>query len=206
MSKELNINLSLDRIRLLLDALGNPFEDLKIIHIAGTNGKGSVCAFMASILKTCGYKTGQFNSPHFLDPSDSILIDGKPSVLYADIYSKVFKLSELQNFKCTPFEIMTATAFMIFKEEKVDIALVEVGLGGRLDATNVIPPPLVAVITSISLDHMEYLGDTVQDIAKEKCGIIKNGTKAVIVSSQSFDQVNEIVESFTDKCTDCKVI
>ena len=101
---------------------------------------------------------------------------------------------------------MTATAFMIFKEEKVDIALVEVGLGGRLDATNVIPPPIIAVITSISLDHMEYLGDTVQDIAKEKCGIIKNGTKAVIVSNQSFDQVNEIVKSFTDKCTDCEVM
>lgn len=195
-----NINLSLSRITALLEFLETPFKDLNIIHIAGTNGKGSVCAFMASVLISCGYKTGQFNSPYFLDPSDSILINGRVSSEYHHVYQKVSEISDSQNFNCSSFEILTATAFMIFKMENVDIVLLEVGMGGRLDATNVINPPKIAIITNISLDHVEYLGDNIQDITKEKCGIIKNGVDSVIVSSQDFDQVYKVVDSFTKNC------
>jgi folylpolyglutamate synthase/dihydrofolate synthase len=192
------INLSLDRISHILKLLDEPHRDQSIIHVAGTNGKGSTIAVMAAILIAAGYKTGQFNSPYFLDPSDSILINGKPSLLYADIYHKVSELSKTQNLNCTPFEIETATAMMIFKMERVDIVLLEVGLGGRLDATNVIDPPKLAVITNISMDHMEYLGNSIQDIAREKCGILKQGTDSVIVSDQEFHQVYDVVDSFSE--------
>ena len=199
------IDLGLDRIRKLLQSLDNPFKGLKIIHIAGTNGKGSVCAFMASVLIASGYKTGQFNSPHFLVPSDSILINAKPFESFNLVHDLVEKKSVDQKLDCTPFEIMTATALLIFQMEKVDIALLEVGLGGRLDATNVIDAPIIAVITSISFDHMEFLGNTIKDIATEKSGIIKNGISTVIIAKQEYDQVYQVLRLVASKCGNCPV-
>ena len=164
---------TIDECRELLDKLGAPDEHLKVIHVAGTNGKGSVCVYMESILMHAGIKTGCFVSPHLVDCTERIRINGadcsKEAFLKA--FDTVKTLGE-EMFMPTFFEFLFLMAMLIFKEEAVDIAILETGLGGRLDATNTVRDKLFSVITSIGYDHCEYLGDTYESIAAEKAGII----------------------------------
>lgn len=173
-------NFDLARMRDLMQALGNPQETYKIIHVAGTKGKGSVCAFCAAALRESGFKTGLYTSPHLKDFEERIQINGEP-ISQADLVALV---DEIKPFVATipgltTFEISTALAFWHFARQGTEIAVIEVGLGGRLDATNVVTP-LVSVITSISKDHTYVLGDTLSEIATEKGGIIKPGLPVVL--------------------------
>ncbi|MBR4761985.1 MAG: bifunctional folylpolyglutamate synthase/dihydrofolate synthase, partial [Clostridia bacterium] len=165
----------LDRINALCAALGNPQEKVRYIHIAGTNGKGSVAAMLSSILISAGYKTGLYTSPHLCRFEERIKICGAdiPKRRLAGIIGKIKECADNMSDKPTEFEIATAAAFLYFYEEHCDIAVLETGLGGRLDATNVITAPVLSVITGIALDHTSILGDTVEKIAFEKGGIIK---------------------------------
>jgi len=168
--------LGLDRIESLLKKLGNPEKKLKCIHVAGTNGKGSVCAMISSILIDAGYKVGMYTSPHLKRFNERIRINNK-MISDKDIvkyYLKVKKHVDGQSF----FEITTAMAFLYFAEKNADFAVLETGLGGRLDATNVITP-LVSIITNIGLEHTQFLGKTIKKIAYEKAGIIKNQVPVV---------------------------
>jgi dihydrofolate synthase/folylpolyglutamate synthase len=173
----------LSRMGALLAGLGDPQKQYRILHVAGTKGKGSVAAMTASALKAAGYKTGFYSSPHLVDYTERIQIDGQNiphgelAVLVEEIKPVVAKIPAL-----TTFELTTAVAFLYFARQQVEVAAVEVGLGGRLDATNVVEP-LVSVITSISYDHTAVLGNTLTQIATEKAGIIKPG-KPVIVAPQ----------------------
>lgn len=172
---QFGIKLGLEQTFLLLDRIGNPHTKLKTFHIAGSNGKGSTASFIASILMEAGYKVGLYTSPHFVKFNERIRINGK---MISDEYVASF-VTSLEDYidKNNPtfFEITTALAFKYFEEEKVDFAVIETGLGGRLDATNVIQP-ISSVITSISLEHTQHLGDTIEKIASEKAGIIKPNT------------------------------
>lgn len=166
------IKLGLDNIKKFLDVIGNPQLQLKTIHVAGSNGKGSTSAFLASMLKEFGYKVGLYTSPHFVRFNERVKINGKEITdeYISDFITKHEKY--IDDNKLTFFEVTTAIAFQYFFDEKVDFAIIETGLGGRLDATNVLNP-LACVITSISLEHTNVLGDTLQKIASEKAGIIK---------------------------------
>jgi dihydrofolate synthase/folylpolyglutamate synthase len=173
----------LNRMRKLMENLGNPHHQYPVVHVAGTKGKGSTAAMIASVLQSAGYKVGFYTSPHLIDFAERIQINRVP-ISHADLVFTVNKLKPSVNRikRLTTFELTTAAAFMYFAHEKVDIAVIEVGLGGRLDATNVVDP-LLAVITSLSLDHTNVLGDTLEKIAFEKAGIIKPN-KPVVVSPQ----------------------
>jgi dihydrofolate synthase/folylpolyglutamate synthase len=169
------VTLGLARMRQLLDHLGNPQNYVPTIHVTGTNGKGSVCAYLASILTACGYRTGLYTSPHLITYQERIQIDHQLIEL-ADwwrIFGQIKTIVETHHISITEFEAITALMWLYFAEKHVDIAVVEVGLGGRLDATNVVTHPLVTVITSIGLDHQEQLGPELKDIAREKAGILK---------------------------------
>jgi dihydrofolate synthase/folylpolyglutamate synthase len=176
-------DLKLDRMRALLHRLGDPHEQLKTVHVAGSKGKGSTCAMLASVLRCAGYRTGLFTSPHLTDVRERIQVDGELigkddlASLMAEIKPAVEEL-ETAGDPPTFFELGTALGFLHFLRQKCDIAVIEVGLGGRFDSTNVITP-LVSVITSISLDHTQMLGETVEQIAFEKAGIIKPGVPVV---------------------------
>ncbi|MFA5528887.1 MAG: folylpolyglutamate synthase/dihydrofolate synthase family protein [Peptostreptococcales bacterium] len=178
--------LGLERMSRLLESLGNPQESLKIIHVAGTNGKGSVCRFITSILQREGYKVGLYTSPFLEKFTERIEFDGRPIdeedlARFAEIVlEKADSMVEDGWESPTEFEIITAIAFYYYAEQKPDYLILEVGLGGRGDATNVIKNPLVSVITSIAYDHMDYLGNTLEAIAKEKAGIIKKGRPVVV--------------------------
>ncbi|MFH1197598.1 MAG: folylpolyglutamate synthase/dihydrofolate synthase family protein [bacterium] len=176
---QFGIKLGLDNIIRLLDFIGNPHKDLKTIHIAGSNGKGSTSSFIASILTEAGYKTGLYTSPHFVRFNERIRINGKE---IEDGYIVDF-MNDLNDYidehSPTFFELTTAMAFKYFNENNIDYAVIETGLGGRLDATNVINP-LASVITSISLEHTNILGDELAKIAFEKGGIIKNRSKVYL--------------------------
>lgn len=163
----------------LCEALGNPQHQFKSIHIAGTNGKGSTSHMLASILQTAGYKTGLYTSPHLVDFRERIKIDGEYCCkeFVVDFTEKIKPLIEA--IQPSFFEITVAMAFSYFAEQKVDIAVIEVGLGGRLDSTNIITPE-VSVITNIGLDHTQFLGNTIPEIAGEKAGIIKKDIPCVI--------------------------
>lgn len=171
--------LRLESIECLLKHLGNPQNDLKFIHVAGTNGKGSVCSFLQSIFSKAGYCTGKYTSPNLISVCERISVDGKLisdsdlNRLLKTVEKGVHLVADELGDSPTPFEIWTATAFLYFKEKNCDIVVLETGLGGTRDATNIIPPPLASVITRLDLDHTEYLGDTMQQIAAEKAGIIK---------------------------------
>lgn len=186
--------LGLDRIRELLDRLGNPQNDFKIVHVAGTNGKGSTCAFTASILVAAGYTTGLFTSPYIVEFSDRIKVDGAniaPDDLLAATLV-VREQAEAMEDHPTEFELMTAVAFVHFARKGCDIAVVEVGLGGRLDSTNVVEHPEVCAIARIALDHTALLGSTLAAIAGEKAGIIKRGVP--VVSWPQEPEAMEVVE------------
>lgn len=173
------IKPGLERMEALLAALDAPHERLLTIHVAGTNGKGSTCAMLASILRHAGYRVGVYSSPHIHTFNERISVQGA-LIDDADIARLAAPLvADARQHGWTFFEVTTAMAFRYFAERRVDVAVIETGLGGRLDATNVITP-LVSVITSIDIDHVEYLGPTLDSIASEKAGIIKPGVPAVV--------------------------
>jgi dihydrofolate synthase/folylpolyglutamate synthase len=175
-------NFDLDRMRTLLRRWGNPHDQFKSVHIAGTKGKGSTCAMTAAMLRACGHKVGLYTSPHLVDIRERIQINGE-MISHADLARLVRQVEPIvARIRPLPtfFDVFTAIAFKYFAEQKVDIAVVETGLGGRLDSTNVIKPEVTA-ITSISKDHMQQLGNTLAKIAEEKAGIFKQGVPAVSV-------------------------
>jgi len=173
------MKFGLENIRKFLQVLGNPQNNLKCFHIAGSNGKGSTASFIASILQTAGFKTGLYTSPHFVRFNERIRINGEEidDEYIASFYDK-HELFINEN-KLTFFEVTTALAFTYFSEKKVNYAVIETGLGGRLDATNVLKP-LAVVLTSISLEHTQHLGNTIEKIATEKAAIIKPKTKVFL--------------------------
>jgi dihydrofolate synthase/folylpolyglutamate synthase len=174
---------NLDRMRAFMAYLGDPHKDYKIIHIAGTKGKGSVSALCTNVLAAHGYRTGLYTSPHMVDFTERIQINGQ-EILKNELVEIVesFKLITEKVPEITTFELTTALAFVYFSNHQVDYAVIEVGLGGRLDATNIVDP-LISVITSISYDHVQILGNTLSEIAAEKGGIIKTG-KPVVIAPQ----------------------
>lgn len=167
----------LERITALCEALGNPQDDLRFIHVAGTNGKGSFCAMTASILQAAGCRTGLFTSPYIKFFNERMQVDGEPIAdeELAELTAFVRPIADGMTDKPTEFELITAIAFLYFKRHHCDVVVLETGMGGRLDATNLIKKPLLSVITGIALDHTAFLGDTVAAIAAEKAGIIKEG-------------------------------
>ncbi|MEG4349717.1 folylpolyglutamate synthase/dihydrofolate synthase family protein [Microcoleus sp. LAD1_D3] len=176
------VHLGLERIHQLLQKLDNPHQQVPIIHVAGTNGKGSVCAYLSSVLTEAGYRVGRYTSPHLIDWTERICINQKPisPTELQQCLERVVAATQNNTETPTQFEIITAAAWLYFAEQKTDIAVIETGLGGRLDATNVCETPLASVITSISLEHWQILGPTVADIAGEKAGILKAKCPAVI--------------------------
>lgn len=171
--------LGLERVEAFLHSLGDPHRRLRTLHVAGTNGKGSVCATLEAVLRAKGLRTAVYTSPHLVDFRERFLIDGVP-VAPEQIVEFVDKWTpEVERLGATFFEATTAMAFEFFAEANVDIAVIETGLGGRLDATNVVSP-LVAGVATIGIDHVEYLGATLEEIAFEKAGIFKRGVPAVV--------------------------
>lgn len=198
----LTISLGLTRIRHLMHLLGNPQQQLRFVHIAGTNGKGSTAAYIHSILCSAGYKTGLFTSPYIINFEERIRINDAsiPLNVLHDIGLRVrdaaLRVQQECNEHPTEFELITAAALLYFAQERCDIVVLEVGLGGRLDSTNVISTPDVAVITRIGLDHMALLGSTCEEIAYEKAGIIKDGGHVVAWNDENAS-VNKV---FQDAC------
>lgn len=198
----LTISLGLTRIRRLMHLLGNPQQQLRFVHIAGTNGKGSTAAYIHSILCSAGYKTGLFTSPYIINFEERIRINDAsiPLNVLHDIGLRVrdaaLRVQQECNEHPTEFELITAAALLYFAQECCDIVVLEVGLGGRLDSTNVISTPDVAVITRIGLDHMALLGSTCEEIAYEKAGIIKDGGHVVAWNDENAS-VNKV---FQDAC------
>jgi len=185
------VHLGLERIKRLLAQLGNPHLHVPVIHVAGTNGKGSVCAYLSSILTCAGYRVGRYTSPHLVSWAERICLNEQPistqqmQQLLLQVQNSIshpikasISTSEMES--PTQFEVITAAAWLYFAQNQVDVAVVEVGLGGRLDATNVCDRPLVSIITSISREHWQHLGPTLADIAREKAGILKPGCPAVV--------------------------
>lgn len=175
------VDLGLDRIDTLLAALGDPQQQVPIIHVAGTNGKGSVCAYLAAVLSAAGYRTGRYTSPHLVNWTERICIDGEP-ISWAELQTSLATVEQVISSDSpipTQFEVFTAAAWQYFAQQQVDIAVIEVGLGGRLDATNVCANPLATVIVSIGMDHWQRLGPTLADIAGEKAGILKPGVQVI---------------------------
>ncbi len=171
----------LERIAELCERIGNPQNSLKFVHVAGTNGKGSFCAMLSNVLCACGYKVGLYTSPYILEFNERISINGK-SISNDDlclITDKVKKVADLMDDKPTEFELITAIAFEYFKKQECDIVVLECGLGGRYDATNIINSSVLSVITGISIDHTSFLGNTIKQIAGEKAGIIKVNGKCL---------------------------
>ena len=192
------IKPGLERTLELAQYLVNPEENIKFIHVAGTNGKGSICSMLASIFMESGYKTGLYTSPHILKFNERIQINGKliSDEEIIDIWKKLE--SKANEIEATFFEITTIMAFEHFKNNNVDIAIIETGMGGRFDSTNVINP-LVSVISSISMDHQDFLGGTISKIASEKAGIIKDNVP--IILQKNIIEVNEVIEKTASELT-----
>jgi dihydrofolate synthase/folylpolyglutamate synthase len=195
-------NYDLRRMETLLDRLGNPHKGRKTIHIAGTKGKGSTAAMISSVLSSAGYPTGLFTSPHLVSWQERIAVNGRPisqksfARMMALIAQHVNVLNREARFgKLTTFEVVTALAFLYFREKKIDFQVLETGMGGRLDATNVVDPE-VCIVTSISLDHTQVLGDTLAQIAGEKAGIIKSG--CIVISASQRPEAMRVIQ---DKCS-----
>lgn len=193
----------LDAIEGLLEELGHPEDNLKIVHIAGTNGKGSIFAYLSFILIAAGFKVGRYISPTISCYEERFQINGeyiikdKLARLYNIVEEAMKREEEKTGLKPTLFEVETAISFLYFKEEKVDYALIEVGMGGRMDATNVIRHPELTVISSISYDHQAFLGDTLEEIAWQKAGIIKESCPVVL--SENSDEVCKVIEQEATK-------
>lgn len=184
----------LERTEALLARMGNPERKLRFVHITGTNGKGSTAAMTASILAAAGYRTGLFTSPHLYHFHERMLVDGHPIAddVLGELAEWVLELAEEMEDHPTEFELMTAVGMEFFLRQGCDIVVLEVGLGGRLDSTNVIPPPEVAAITNIGLEHTQELGNTLTLIAEEKSGILKPGCAGVLYHQS--DEVEGVVK------------
>ncbi len=194
----------LERILALLDELGNPQKNLRIVHVAGTNGKGSISTMLSNVFIADGKKTGLFTSPYIVDFCERIQVNGEmiPHEKLASLTEKIKPIVEKLNsegIEPTEFEIITAMAFDYYYQENCDIVVLEVGLGGLLDSTNVIEKPLASVITSISFDHTEILGSTLTEIAQQKCGIIKEDSITVAYPLQDLQIIKEIRKTASDK-------
>jgi dihydrofolate synthase / folylpolyglutamate synthase len=179
---QFGVELGLERIERLLNDLGNPHRQVSIIHVAGSNGKGSTCAYLSSVLAAAGYRVGRYTSPHLVSWCERISLndqDISPSELHHLLLKVVAAISP-DHSSPTQFEVITAVAWLYFAQQQVDIAVVEVGLGGRLDATNVCDRPLISIITSLSREHWQRLGSTLAEISYEKAGILKPHCPAVI--------------------------
>jgi dihydrofolate synthase/folylpolyglutamate synthase len=163
----------LSRVYSCLEKLGNPHEKIRAVHVTGTNGKGSVCALFDSVFRAAGRRTGLFTSPHLISLTERITIDGREMDKkdFAALFEEVLKAGPDLSF----FELLTCMAFLHFERARTDIAVIEVGIGGRLDSTNVLPRQDLSVITSVDLDHQKFLGETIEEIAGQKAGIIKSG-------------------------------
>ena len=197
--EKFGVKPGLERIRALCRAFGNVQEKLRCIHVAGTNGKGSTSTMLANICTAAGYKTGLFISPYVLDFRERIQIDGQmiPKDTLASLAERV--KAAAGEMPVTEFEFITACALVYYVEAGCDVVVLETGLGGRLDATNVIPCPLVSVVTSVSLDHMAVLGDTVAEIAYEKCGVIKENCATVTYPLQNADALRVIERTAAER-------
>ena len=183
-------NPSLDGIKALLSALGNPENHIKTINVAGTNGKGSTVAMLASVLSTAGYKTGRYVSPFVLEFRERMMINGKMigRKRLAKIMSTVREHADAlreQGTVLNAFEVTTAAALLWFAEEECDVVVLEAGIGGRLDATNAVPEPILQIITAVGLDHTAQLGSTVAEITAEKCGIMRPGCTLLTCPNQN---------------------
>lgn len=191
--------LGLERIIELMSRLGNPQDHLKFVHIAGTNGKGSCSAMLASVLKSAGYKTGLYTSPYIYRFNERMQINGKEidNDILAELISEIQPIADRMEEHPLVFEMVTAAALLWFEREHCDIVVLEVGLGGRLDATNVISSPEAAVIMNIGLDHTQQLGKTVAEIAAEKGGIIKE--KSSVILYQQNDEAENVIEDLCRK-------
>lgn len=198
---------SLEPARTLLRALGDPQETLRFVHVAGTNGKGSICAMLASILQAAGYKTGLFTSPHLLRFNERIRVDGRDigDGDLALVTEQVKAAAETLGAPLTVFELITAAGMLYFAREKCDVVVLEAGLGGRFDATNVIGPPDCAVIANIGLDHTAILGGTVEQIAAEKAGIIKSGAGVALYEPEQDSVLDVIARACRDRGASLRV-
>ena len=193
--------IGLDRTLKLLERFGNPHRKLKYVHVTGSNGKGSTCAMLASVLHESGYKTGLYTSPYIQDFCERIQVDGEKITKrrLATLTARAKEYAEAMEDHPSQFELVTAIAFQYFYEQHCDIVVLEVGMGGTWDSTNVIPAPEVAVITNIGLEHTEYLGSTLEAIAKTKSGIIKPGCDCVLYDSS--EEVRNVIEKdCLEKC------
>ncbi|EHN00837.1 Fol3p [Saccharomyces cerevisiae x Saccharomyces kudriavzevii VIN7] len=192
------IELGLSRITRLLEHLGNPQNSLRVLHVAGTNGKGSVCSYLSSVLQQTPYQIGRFTTPHLVHVTDSITINNKPISLdkYQDIRLQLDSLNKSHSLKCTEFELLTCAAFKYFCDLQCQWCVIEVGLGGRLDATNAIPGTNKACcgITKIGLDHESFLGNTLAEISKEKAGIITKGVPFTVIDGTNDPSVVKVVK------------
>ncbi|KAI8145574.1 Mur ligase [Fennellomyces sp. T-0311] len=190
------MDLGLERIQSLLNALGNPQDQLRVIHVAGTNGKGSVCAYTASVLRQLGLAVGRFNSPHLLEPHDSIQINNSPVSKdeYKNTCAHVERVNNENQLAASSFEQLVASALCIFRNHKLDWVVIEVGLGGALDATNVFKQPNMTVVTAIGWDHAGILGGTIESIAQAKAGIMKQGCPAVFAPQDDPSVLNTLVK------------
>jgi len=189
------IKLGLDNIRRLLSLLGDPHHGLKVLHVTGTNGKGSVCAYAASVLENTGYRVGLYTSPHLVRFNERIQVNRKPIAdeevlrLWSGMQPAIRAMTAARAIDHpTFFEVTTAMAFQHFREQHVDVAVIEVGMGGRMDATNIVDG-LVSVVTRVDLDHTEHLGKTVSRIAREKAAIIKPTSRAVTVAQEALSVI-----------------
>ena len=199
---KLGTMLGLNRVELLMEELGNPQETMKTIHVAGTNGKGSTAAMLTNVLRQQGYRVGMYTSPHLQRYNERYLVNGVEisdedfGTLMGEVKAACDKMVAKGLGQPTIFEVVTALGFLYFAKEQVDYLVLEVGMGGRSDATNVIHHPVLSVITSISLDHMEFLGDTLSKIAYEKGGIIKEGCPVVLYTQgqEVYDTICAIAE------------
>ncbi len=202
--KALGIRPGLKRMTELADRLGNPQDKIKAIHVAGTNGKGSVCAMLSSYLVKKGLRVGAYTSPYVSHFNEQIRIDNSnmTNAHFAELITEIKPHADIMDAEGdspTEYEIMTAAAFLFFAQQNVDYAIIEVGLGGLLDATNIIKAPALSVITSISLDHTNILGDTVEKIAIQKAGIIKNGCPVVVCPYQQ----DSVIDVLFEKANEC---
>ena len=186
-----HIDLGLDRISKILAFFDNPQDDLKYIHVAGTNGKGSVCTMLESILREAGYKTGLYTSPYIFEYTERIKISGKEITKedFGNLFEEVFNVVESEKVHLTEFEIITVMMFLYFKRNDVEIVVLETGMGGRFDATNVIKENLCSIITQIDFDHTERLGKTLDEIAFEKAGIIK--PNCPVITSMGYEPLRD---------------
>ena len=194
--------LGLSRITQLLERLGNPHKNVKFIHVTGTNGKGSVTKMLSCILNAQGYKTGLFSSPFVTRVNESIQLDGNEisDSEFAELIGDIMPVAEAMDEPPTEFEITTAAAFEYFSKKNCDVAVIECGLGGDMDSTNVIEAPLLSVITNVEADHSAFLGDTIAEIAAHKAGIIKKGCPVLFGGNSK-----EALEVISEKAINSKI-